>query len=258
MINRANVLGVGVHAINIPMAIELVDSEVQGDSKGYICVTGVHGIIEAQSDSNFKNILNSAFLNVPDGMPTVWLGKIQGFSRMNRVYGPDLMLEVCKMSEQKGYTHFLYGGNKGIAEELKEKLISVFPGIKILGTFTPPFRPLNLEEEANLIDTVSKLKPDIFWVGISTPKQEKFMAEYINKLDTKLMIGVGAAFDIHAGRKKDAPNWIKQIGLQWLHRFFQEPRRLWKRYLINNPLFIYLITLQLLGLRKYSLDSNKE
>jgi len=148
------------------------------------------------------------------------------------------MLEVCRMSLTQGYTHFLYGGNVGVAEELRKKLEEKFPGIHILGTYTPPFRPLN-EREEELLEQVGRLKPALFWVGLSTPKQERFMAEYIHKLDTKVMIGVGAAFDIHSGHVKDAPQIFKKTGMQWFYRLCLEPKRLWRRYLYNNPMFIY-------------------
>ena len=252
---HANILGVGVHAVNMTSAVQLIDSTIKKSNKGYICVITVHSIMEAQRDLHFKQVLNNAFLNTPDGMPTVWVGRIQGFSEMNRVYGPDLMLEICKMSVPEGYTHFLYGGKPGVAEKLRLKLNSIAHGIKVVGTYTPPFRPLNENEEKELIGLVARLKPDIFWVGISAPKQERFMAEYIHKLNTKLMLGVGAAFDFHTEQIRDAPNWIKNLGLQWLHRLFQEPSRLWKRYLINNPIFLFKILIQLIGLKKYEIES---
>ena len=172
---------------------------------------------------------------------------------MDQLTGPNLMLSVCELSAKLGYTNFFYGGNTGVADELKQNLCRRFPGLKVVGTYTPPFRKLNSAEEAELISTVARLKPDIFWVGLSTPKQERFMAEYIHKLDTTLMMGVGAAFDMHTGRIQDSPDWIKRAGLQWAHRLAQEPRRLWKRYLINNPRFIFKIAFQLLGLTKYEL-----
>jgi N-acetylglucosaminyldiphosphoundecaprenol N-acetyl-beta-D-mannosaminyltransferase len=164
------------------------------------------------------------------------------------------MLELCRRSVQHGFRHFLYGGVPGVAEELARRLTLRVPGLKIVGTYTPPFRPLNEEEESNLRSQVAACRPDIFWVGLSTPKQEKFMAQYLDTLDTKLMIGVGAAFDIHTGRITDAPQWMKIGGLQWLHRLIQEPRRLWKRYLLNNPRFVLLIALQLAGIRKYATE----
>ena len=172
---------------------------------------------------------------------------------MMQVTGPDLMLRVCEISAQRGYTHFFYGGDVGVADQLKANLEKRYPGLRVVGTYTPPFRPLNAEEQRQLQDSVARLKPDMFWVGLSTPKQERFMDEYLPKLDTRIMLGVGAAFDIHTGRIKDSPDWIQAIGLQWVHRIMQDPRRLWKRYLYNNPRFIVRITAQLLGLRKYEL-----
>lgn len=251
---RANVLGVGVHAINMARAVELIDAAVQDGRKGYVCVTGVHGVMEAQRDAALKAILNRAFLTVPDGMPTVWVGKWQGFHSMGRVYGPDLMLEICRLSVARGDTHFLYGGKPGTVERLKAELVKRLPGLQVVGTFTPPFRDLDPAEEAELLSTVAKCKPDFFWVGLSTPKQERFMARYLDRLDTALMLGVGAAFDVHTGGIRDAPDWVKRAGLQWLHRLCQEPQRLWRRYLINNPKFIWHILLQHAGLEASSID----
>jgi N-acetylglucosaminyldiphosphoundecaprenol N-acetyl-beta-D-mannosaminyltransferase len=248
---RVNVLGVGVHAINMRQALAVFQIALEGRRKGYVCVTGVHGIMEAQKNPEFQAILNRSLLTTPDGVPTVWVGRWQGHSQMQRVFGPDLMLEVCAMSVGKGYTHFLYGGADGVAEQLGASLQGRFPGLRIVGTYTPPFRPLNDTEKEDLCARVSKVKPDIFWVGLSTPKQERFMSEYLPQLDTRVMVGVGAAFDVHTGRIQDAPAWMKSAGLQWLHRLGQEPRRLWKRYLYNNPRFVLKIASQILGLSKY-------
>jgi N-acetylglucosaminyldiphosphoundecaprenol N-acetyl-beta-D-mannosaminyltransferase len=250
---RANVLGVGVSAISMAEAVEYSDRFLQTDAQGYICVTGVHGVMEAQTDEHFREILNSSFLTTPDGMPTVWVGRWQGMNNMGRVYGPDFMLELCRLSVARGYRHFLYGGKEGIAEELKTKLRSLFPGLEIVGIYTPPFRPLTATEEKALEQDLATLKPDILWCGLSTPKQERFMSQYCGRLPVKLMVGVGAAFDINSGNLKDAPGWMKQAGLQWLFRMVMEPRRLASRYLKNNPRFMFLILLQLLGLRKYQL-----
>jgi N-acetylglucosaminyldiphosphoundecaprenol N-acetyl-beta-D-mannosaminyltransferase len=247
--DRANVLGVRVHAIDITRAADRIECALANSEKGYVCVTGVHGVMEAQNHPEFKAILNQALLTVPDGMPTVWVGKLQGFRSMKRVFGPDLMVELCKRSVQKGYTHFLYGGAPGVAEQLKTALTSRFSGINVVGTYTPPFRPLTHAELGQLKNTITALKPDLFWIGLSTPKQERFMATHLHDLNTKVMIGVGAAFDVHTGRLRDAPNWVKNLGLQWLHRLAQEPARLWKRYLLNNPRFVWRIALQLLKLK---------
>jgi N-acetylglucosaminyldiphosphoundecaprenol N-acetyl-beta-D-mannosaminyltransferase len=236
---RANVLGIGISAITMAEAVSEASELVRRGGKGYICVTGVHGVMEAQDDPNFRRILNESFLTTPDGMPTVWVGKRQGFA-MERVYGPDFMLDFCNHTVP-WCRHFLYGGNEGVAEALKAALETKIPGIQIAGTYTPPFRPLNSSELCELQELIDRTRPDMMWVGLSTPKQERFMAEYLGRLNVKAMAGVGAAFDIHTGRIGDAPAWMKRIGMQWLHRLLQDPRRLWKRYLINNPLFVWKI-----------------
>jgi N-acetylglucosaminyldiphosphoundecaprenol N-acetyl-beta-D-mannosaminyltransferase len=254
---RANVLGVGVHAVNLEQAVSVIERAAQSDSRGYVCVTGVHGVMEAQRNAKFKAALDAALLVVPDGVPTVWIGRWQGNGRMGRVFGPDLMRELCRRSPSTGLTHFLYGGKPGIAEELKTNLEKWFPGIQIAGTYTPPFRPLSPTEKSELQQELVRTRPDIFWIGLSTPKQEQFMAENFGTLDCRVMIGVGAAFDIHTGHVQDAPGWIKSAGLQWLHRLCQEPSRLWKRYLVNNSVFVYRTLLQFTGLKRYELASRE-
>jgi N-acetylglucosaminyldiphosphoundecaprenol N-acetyl-beta-D-mannosaminyltransferase len=251
---KANILGVGFSAFDLDTAVQVILRALERQTKGYVCVSGVHGVSEAQKDPAFRQILNQALLNTPDGVPTVWLGRRQGFHNMGRVYGPDLMLRICEASSKQGFTHFLYGGAPGVAQDLRRNLEQRFPGLKIVGTFTPPFRPLNPDEQAELIRTVGNLRPDAVWVGLSTPKQEKFMAEIWQKLDTTLLFGVGAAFDFHAGRVRQAPRWMQRNGLEWFFRLCSEPRRLWRRYLKNNPLFIWRAFLQLTGLRTYRID----
>ena len=237
-VDRVNVLGVGISTTNMANTLATIVRWIKNAERHYVCVTGVHGVMESQKDNNLKEVHNNSGMTVPDGMPMVWAGKIYGYLDMGRVYGPDLMWAICKDSVIKGFTHFLYGGNEGVVGELKHTLEKEFPGIKIVGTFTPPFRPLNNAEENDLINQVNLTKPDLFWVGLSTPKQEIFMSEYVSRLDTKVMLGVGAAFDYHTGRAKDSPDWIKKSGMQWLHRLLQDPKRLWKRYLVNNPVFV--------------------
>lgn len=251
--DRANVLGVGVHAIDLPSAVSVIESAVREEAKGYVCVTSVHGVMEAQRDPEFRNILNRALLVTPDGMPTVWIGRIQGKYTMKRVFGPDLMLEVCRRSAGTGIRHFFYGGKPGVAPDLAESLRRRFPGLIVVGTFTPPFRPLEPSEQLALQGQMETTQPDVVWVGLSTPKQERFMASSFRRLPCKVMVGVGAAFDIHTGHVKDAPQWIKDAGLQWAHRLRQEPRRLWKRYLVNNSGFLLRIAMQLSGVTEYRL-----
>ena len=250
----ANVLGTGVHAVNLDTAVEYLNHCMALGIKGYVCVTGVHGVMEALRSRSFRRALDGALLVTPDGMPTVWIGKAQKHSAMQRVFGPDLMRAVCACSVQSGMTHLFYGGKPGVAEDLKSNFERWYPDIRIVGALTPPFRPLMPEEKSVLAEYVASVKPDIVWVGLSTPKQEMFMAEIIRRLDCKLMIGVGAAFDFHTGRAKDAPEWIKAAGLQWAHRLRQEPRRLWKRYLVNNTAFLWHLMLHLTRARRYRLS----
>ena len=250
---RINVLGVGISVLNLRTALDAIAAAVRERRKGYICVTGVHGVMEAQADAEFKKILNDAFLCTPDGMPMVWAGKLNGHRDMSRVYGPDLMLDVCAWSETSGCKHFFYGGADGVAELLAQKLKAKFPKLAVVGCYTPPFRALTADEEAQLQAQVRAARPDILWVGLSTPKQEKFMAEFLPKLDATLMIGVGAAFDFHSGRVKQAPRWMQRSGLEWFYRLCSEPRRLAKRYCRNNPLFLLKFLAQLTGLKKYTL-----
>jgi N-acetylglucosaminyldiphosphoundecaprenol N-acetyl-beta-D-mannosaminyltransferase len=251
---RVNILGVGVSALNMELALRKTELLLDRGEQGYICVTGVHGIMEAQSDLQFRYILNHSFLTTPDGMPTVWLGRLHGFKRMSRVYGPDYMLGLCQASVAKGYRHFLYGGKKGVAEQLRAELTRRFPGLNIVGTYTPPFRLLNAAEEEDLWRQIEISQADVLWCGLSTPKQERFIASYCGRLPVKLMVGVGAAFDLLSGNLGEAPDWMKRAGLQWLYRLIKEPRRLWRRYLINNPKFTWLTFLQLTGMRHYRLN----
>jgi N-acetylglucosaminyldiphosphoundecaprenol N-acetyl-beta-D-mannosaminyltransferase len=253
-LERVNVLGVGLSVLNQDKAREILFAAARDGKRGYVAVTGVHGVMEAQSSPGLRHILNEALLCTPDGMPMVWLGKLKGHREMDRVYGPDLMLNLCQHSPERGFSHFLYGGNPGVADDLKRTLEGRFPGLKIVGTYQPPFRPLDETERADLARQVAETRPDFFWVGLSTPKQEKFMAEYLPLLpEAKVFLGVGAAFDLLTGRIKQAPGWMQRNGLEWFFRLIQEPKRLARRYLINNPLFVWHAAMQLLGARQYTL-----
>jgi|HubBroStandDraft_5_1064220.scaffolds.fasta_scaffold88961_2 N-acetylglucosaminyldiphosphoundecaprenol N-acetyl-beta-D-mannosaminyltransferase len=250
--DSANVLGVNVSAVNMDLAVSVTERWIDAGRSGYICVTGVHGVMEAQNDAEFLYILNHAAINLPDGMPMTWVGRLQGFQQMDRVFGPDFMMAICRLSVERGYRNFFYGGQPGVANRLSETLINRFPGLQVIGTFTPPFRPLNPHEEDELAAQILQSRPHIVWVGLSTPKQEQFMAQYVSRFQVPLMVGVGAAFDYHTGQIRDCSPWIKKAGLQWLHRLLQDPKRLWKRYLINNPAFIWRIVLQFAGVRANS------
>jgi N-acetylglucosaminyldiphosphoundecaprenol N-acetyl-beta-D-mannosaminyltransferase len=257
-VGQVNVLGIGVSAVDMEGTASLFEARIRERAKGYVCLTGVHGIMEARRDPSLKSIFAEALLVAPDGMPTVWMGHLQGFSPMKRVFGPDLMVDIIGRAEFRECTHFFCGGEPGIADALRDEMLRQFPWVQIVGTYSPPFRPMTAMEDRELESRVRSLQPDIIWVGLSTPKQERFMARYLPRLDTKLMIGVGAAFLYHTGTIQDSPEWVKRAGLQWLHRLLQEPSRLWRRYLLNNPLFIILALLQICGLMHYTLETGSE
>ncbi|MEJ1972979.1 MAG: WecB/TagA/CpsF family glycosyltransferase [Lacunisphaera sp.] len=251
---RYNVLGTGVAALSLEEAAALLVGARGQRQLGYVCATGVHGVSEARRDPAFRALLNRAWLNVPDGMPLVWLGRWHGHRSVTRVYGPDLMAAVCDTGRAAGLTHYFYGGQEGVAELLREKLSARFPGLAVVGTYTPPFRELTPAERTALEADVAAKKPDLIWIGLSTPKQERFAAAVAGRLATGAIVTVGAAFDFHAGRVRQAPRWMQRSGLEWFFRLCVEPRRLWKRYLVNNPLFVMRTFLQLTGLRKYPLE----
>lgn len=253
-IPKFNVLGVAVSAMDLDVATRAVLAACDSRRKGYVCVTGVHGVTEAQSDSAFRAILNAAFLNTCDGMPLVWAGRSAFGPEVQRVYGPDLMLRVMEATRDGRHSHFFYGGAPGVAEALRVAMERRFPGVRIVGTYCPPFRPLNEEEEKVFTEEITKKKPDMIWVGLSTPKQERFMASYLPKLETTLMFGVGAAFDFHTGRMSESPRWMMRCGLQWLHRLCSEPGRLWRRYGGMVPTYLARRFLQKTGLKKYPLN----
>jgi N-acetylglucosaminyldiphosphoundecaprenol N-acetyl-beta-D-mannosaminyltransferase len=247
---RFNVLGVEVSALGFAATRDLIVGARGQLRRGYICLGTAHGLTEARSDDNLRHIFNRAWLTTPDGMPLVWLGP----PGTERVYGPDLMLAVCDAGRAVGLRHYLFGGVPGVALELKQKLTARFPGLEIVGTFTPPFRELNPEETDALKREVAQTRPDVIWVGLGTPKQERFMARFAAELDAGVLIGVGAAFDFHSGRVRQAPRWIQRSGFEWLFRLATEPRRLGPRYLKTNPLFALRVAAQRLGLKKYPVE----
>jgi N-acetylglucosaminyldiphosphoundecaprenol N-acetyl-beta-D-mannosaminyltransferase len=249
----ANVLGIEVDALDMELTLARLAEMLRTGRKGYVCAIDVHGVMEARRDATLSEAFSNAAIRVPDGMPTAWVGRLQGHRHMQRVAGPDLMFEVLRRSEFAGYTHFLYGGEEGVAEQLAKCIHQKLPRVRIVGTCTPPFRDLTEYEERELFARIARCKPDMIWVGIGTPKQDRFMYHYLPRLKTRLMFGVGAAFNFHTGRIKDSPAWVKRAGLQWVHRLIQEPGRLWPRYLRNNPAFLWNVALQLTRLRNYPL-----
>jgi len=254
LLQRANILGVGVSALTMARALDAVDQWIAQRRPHYVCVTSVHGVMESQRDASLRKIHNAAGLVTPDGMPLVWLSRLMGFPHVERVYGPDLMLALCGHSVGKGYRHFFYGGDCGIPDRLAANLQRRFPGLLVAGTHAPPFRRLTAEEDESIVRMINDADPHIVWVGLSTPKQEHWMAAHIGRLRAPVLIGVGAAFDFHAGRKKQAPCWMREHGLEWSFRLLMEPRRLWSRYLIKGPAFLSLLLLQTMRVKRYRLE----
>jgi N-acetylglucosaminyldiphosphoundecaprenol N-acetyl-beta-D-mannosaminyltransferase len=243
------ILGVRVHAIQIPEVVAWMESVVRAHAGGkFLAATGMHGITEALHDPQFKTVLNEADMVVPDGMPLVWLARKHGFGLKRRVYGPELMEAFCRETGAK-YRHFFYGGAPGVPERLA-KVMKERHDIGIAGCWSPPFRPLTDEEEVQLKAMIAVAAPDLLWVGLSTPKQERWMHVHRDILAVPLMMGVGAAFDFHTGRLKQAPRWMQENGLEWLFRLTQEPRRLWRRYLVNGGEFIWNVAIERMRLAK--------
>jgi N-acetylglucosaminyldiphosphoundecaprenol N-acetyl-beta-D-mannosaminyltransferase len=242
---RVDILGVQVSAITIPRALDTIASWIAERKQRYVCITGAHGVMESQRNEALRAIHNQAGLVTPDGMPLVWMSRLLGQPQTRRVYGPDLMRALSALSAKRGYRQFYYGGDAGVADTLAAALTQTYPGLDVAGTLSPPFRPLTNEEDLDIVDQINAAKPDIVWVGLSTPKQEYWMAAHVGRLDAPVLIGVGAAFDFLAGRKAQAPLWMQRNGLEWLFRLGQEPRRLFRRYLWIVPGFLIAASGQL-------------
>jgi len=251
-ISRCNILGIGVSAINMLQALQTIAGWVNECAPHYICVTPAHAIMDVYQDEELRQIYNHSGLTTPDGMAIVWLLKWYGHSGVNRVYGPDLLQAVCGQSVEHGYRHFFYGAAPGVAQQLADSLQGHYPGLDVVGVESPPYRSLTPEEDADVVRRIRDAKPDFVWVGIGSPRQERWMREHLALLDVPVLVGVGAAFDFLSGNKPQAPRWIQRSGLEWLFRLISEPRRLWRRY-IRYPKFVVLAVLQRLGLISFSL-----
>jgi N-acetylglucosaminyldiphosphoundecaprenol N-acetyl-beta-D-mannosaminyltransferase len=246
-----HVLGVRVNAVQIPQVVDWMESCIQerGPAR-YVAVTGMHGVTESQQDPEFRAVLKDADMVVPDGMPLVWLGRLRGVGHLaRRVYGPELMETFCRETGTK-YRHFFYGGAPGVADHLA-KVEQERHGICIAGTYCPPFRPLTEQEDDQIMALINQAAPDVIWIGLSTPKQERWMHDHRGKLRVPLMLGVGAAFDLNTGRLRQAPEWMRERGLEWLFRLLAEPKRLWRRYLVQGSRFVWNVLLELTALRVY-------
>jgi N-acetylglucosaminyldiphosphoundecaprenol N-acetyl-beta-D-mannosaminyltransferase len=239
-VERGDVLGVNVSAITMDDAIATIKFWIKEGRREYVCITGVHGVMECRRDPSLREIHNRAGMVTPDGVPLVYFLRLSGRKRTQRVYGPDLMREMTSLSARLGYRQFYYGGDVGIAEKLKETLAKSTHGLQVVGTFCPPFRDMTPEEDRSAINMINAARPHIVWVGLSTPKQERWMAAHLGRIEAPVMIGVGAAFDFLAGTKRQAPSWMQRHALEWLFRLCSEPRRLWRRYAYIVPGFTIL------------------
>ena len=253
--SRQNVLGVGVSAVNMDSAVRLIQRWIDCGERRYVCVTGVHGVMESQRSVELRRIHNNAGMVTPDGMPLAWLLQAAGYKDSDRVCGPELMPRILVDSQARGDRHFLYGATEETLQRLQLRLLEFAPQACIVGALSPPFRPLTEAEDAAEVDYINACAPDIIWIGLSTPKQELWMASHRARLTAAALIGVGAAFDVHADVRKRAPQFLRRTGFEWTWRLLTEPRRLWRRYLVNNPRFVTLVALQMAGLVRVPLES---
>jgi N-acetylglucosaminyldiphosphoundecaprenol N-acetyl-beta-D-mannosaminyltransferase len=205
-----------------------------------ISATGAHGLVESQKDSSFKRVLSSFYWNLPDGMPLVWWGRLKGHSTMDRCYGPDFFAAIMQATSGLEVAHFFCGGKQGVAEELKKAVELKWGNNNVVGTYSPSFSPMQEEDWDNLVAKINQSAAHIIWIGLSTPKQEKFAYELAKRVKVRYIITIGAAFDFHTGRLAQAPRWMQESGLEWFYRLCKEPRRLWKRYIEIVPKFAIL------------------
>jgi len=248
-----SLVGVDVAMIDYAGAMRVMDDLIARRERGYICAAPVHALMKARDDPEMRAALHGSTLVVPDGMPLVWAANLLGERLEDRVYGPELMLRYTERCVERGYRVWLYGGrDQGSLVQLALSMRRRHPGIQIVGGYSPPFRALTAEEEGEVAQQINDAHPDVLWVGIGVPKQEKWMARMRHRLEVPVMCGVGAAFDFHAGRISMAPSWMQERGLEWIYRIAQEPRRLLPRYLYTNPRFVVAFARQYAAERRFA------
>ena len=247
-----HVLGVAAHMVQIPDVLSMMEQWVRARERcHWIAATGMHGLMEAHKDPEFKTILNSADLLVPDGISLVWLSRRRGYKLERRVSGPDLMQEFLELAEREGYRNYFYGDTEETLGALTKRLEEKLPLLQVVGAHSPPFRPLTPEEDEAEIRSINESGADVVWVGLGLPKQERWMFKHRDRLEAPVVVGVGAAFKFLSGRVKRAPSWVGDHGLEWAWRFLQEPQRVWRRLLFDGPRFGCYVALELSGLKKY-------
>jgi N-acetylglucosaminyldiphosphoundecaprenol N-acetyl-beta-D-mannosaminyltransferase len=245
-VSSYRLLGLPVSVLDMPRAVAAIDAAIGARRGGYVCVRDAHGVMAAQADRHLMDIHENAFLVVPDGMPLVWFGRLYG-NDMARVCGPDLMLELCRHAATRGRRQYFYGGTDESLAKLRPALEEKFPGLNMVGIESPPFRPVTTEPDPEGVARIRAADPDIVWVGLGSPKQEYWMRANAHLLPNSILIGVGAAFNFHAGTVRRAPVWMQRSGLEWLFRLLQEPKRTWRRYLVLAPQFLVLSSREYLG-----------
>lgn len=248
--NRVRVLSLLPNVTSLDGLTEKVEELIRNGKGGYVCFSTVHMVMEAYDDPSFAEIVNSADYIVTDGMPLVWMQKLQGVKEATRLRANDAMIALCRHAEKKGFSVGFYGSSPAVIEAIKNRARREFPNLKISFAFSPPFRPLSEDEDREITQQINASSPDILFVGLGCPKQEKWMSAHKDAIKS-VMLGVGASFDFFAGNVKECPEWLGNLGLEWLYRLFQEPKRLWQRYLLLNPRFLILATMQLAKLKKF-------
>lgn len=247
---RVGVVALAPDVVTLRSATERIVALARARRGGYVCFSTVHMVMESYDDPQFAAKVNAADLIVTDGMPLVWMQKLQGADSATRVRANDLMIHLCETAARNDLTVGFYGGQQAVIDSILERARKELPQLKIVYAFSPPFRALSDEEDARVTAEITRAAPDLLFMGLGCPKQENWMAAHRDKL-TSVMLGVGASFDFYAGNVKESPAWMGNLGLEWLFRLAQEPKRLWRRYLILNPRFVTLAALQLLGLKKF-------
>jgi N-acetylglucosaminyldiphosphoundecaprenol N-acetyl-beta-D-mannosaminyltransferase len=236
---KVDVLGVPLALTDYRRTMEWMDAMVGARRRGYICCAPVHTVMLCREDPDLRAAVLRSSMTVPDGQPLVWALRALGHPLPDRVYGPDLMAAYCERSTLNGTSQYLYGGRDLEAlRRLERSLLDRYPGLRIAGGHSPPHRPLQADEEREVAERINRARPDVVWVGIGVPKQEKWMARMREALEAPVLVGVGAAFDFHAGLVPQAPPSLQRAGLEWAYRLAREPRRLWRRYLAYNPRFV--------------------
>jgi N-acetylglucosaminyldiphosphoundecaprenol N-acetyl-beta-D-mannosaminyltransferase len=247
------VMGVSYRVSDMDSAVDAVLRRAQSGRGGYACLAGVHGVITAQHRPELMNAFRQAWVNFPDGEPVAWMMRKLGAPQTTRVAGPDLMPAVIEHGQDRGVRHFLFGSTPDVLEQLEQRLLERAPGARIVGTMSPPFRPLSDEEEVRIVRKIRMTGANIVWVGLGLPKQDEWMCRNAERLGPCLALGVGAAFDFLSGTKKRAPAWMRARGLEWLHRMCSEPHRLGRRYLTTNSEFVVRASGTLIGQRQRSI-----